>query len=77
MKKLQVLGPGCPKCEKLAANTDEAARSLGIEYDLEKIKDIVEIARMGVMATPALLVDGELKAMGRVPSVEDIKAMLM
>ena len=76
MKKLQILGTGCPKCHKLAENTEAAARALGIEYELEKITDINEIMKFGVMLTPALVVDGEVKAVGKVPEPEDIKAML-
>ena len=76
MKKLQVLGPGCPKCENLAANVDEAARSLGIEYELVKVKDINEIMSFGVMMTPALAVDGEVKLVGKVPSPEELKELI-
>ncbi|MHC4605663.1 MAG: thioredoxin family protein [Planctomycetota bacterium] len=76
MKKLQVLGPGCPNCERLAENVKAAAEELGIEHELEKVTDIVRIADLGVMTTPALIVDGEIKFMGKVPSVEEIKGML-
>jgi len=76
MKKLQVLGTGCPKCKKLTENTEAAAKALGIEYELEKITDVAEIMKFGVMMTPALAVDGEVKVVGKVPSVEDIKKML-
>ncbi len=76
MKKLQVLGTGCPKCEKLAATAEAAAQELDIEYELEKVKEISKIMSFGVMVTPALVVDGEVKVAGKVPSVGDIKAML-
>jgi len=76
MKKLQILGTGCPKCKKLAENTEAAARDLDIEYEIEKVTDINEIMKFGVMMAPALAVDGEVKSVGKVPSVEDIKAML-
>jgi len=76
MKKLQILGPGCPKCNQLAADTEAAARDLGIAYEIEKVTDINEITTFGVMMTPALVVDGEVKVVGKVPSVDDIKAML-
>jgi len=76
VKVLQVLGPGCPKCEKLARNVEAAARELGIEYRLEKITDITKILDFGVMVTPALVVDGEVKVAGKVPSPEEIKQML-
>ncbi len=76
MKKLQILGTGCPKCKKLAENTEAAARDLDIEYEIEKVTDINEIMKFGVMMTPALAVDGVVKSVGKVPSVEDIKAIL-
>ncbi|MEW5818768.1 MAG: thioredoxin family protein [Cyanobacteriota bacterium] len=76
MKKLQILGTGCPKCNKLAENTKEAAESLGIEYELEKVKDINKIMELGVMITPGLVVDGVVKITGKAPSVEEIKKLL-
>lgn len=76
MRKLQILGTGCPKCEKLAADTEAAARSMGIEYELEKITDITEIVSMGVIMTPALAVDGQVKVVGKVPSQDEIKGFL-
>ena len=76
MKKLQVLGTGCPKCRKLAENAEAAAKALGIEYTLEKVTDINEIMKFGVMMTPALAVDGVVKVVGKVPDAEAIKAML-
>ena len=76
MKKLQVLGTGCPKCKQLAETVEAAAKALGIDYELEKVKDINEIMAFGVMVTPALVVDGDIKVSGKVPSVDEIKAML-
>jgi small redox-active disulfide protein 2 len=76
MKKLQVLGPGCPKCEELAKRTDEAAKALGVDYELEKVKDLNQMMSMGVFMTPALVVDGEVKLVGKVPSVEEIKTII-
>ncbi len=76
MKKLQILGTGCPKCKKLAELTDEAARVLGMEYKLVKVTDIQEIMKFGVMMTPALAVDGQVKVVGKVPDSEAIKAFL-
>jgi len=76
MKKLQILGSGCAKCNKLQDNAERAARELGIEYEMEKVKDINKIMDFGVMITPALVVDGEVKVSGKVPSVEDIKKMI-
>jgi len=76
MTKLQILGTGCPKCKKLAENTEAAAKELGLDYEMEKVTDIIQITAFGVMMTPALVVDGEVKAVGKVPSVDEIKAML-
>ena len=76
MKKLQILGTGCPKCKKLAENTEAAAKAMGIEYAIEKVTDINEIMKFGVMMTPALAVDGQVKVVGKVPDPEAIKAML-
>lgn len=76
MKRLQVLGPGCPKCEKLKQHAEAAAAELGIEATVEKVTDIMEITSFGVMMTPALAIDGEVKVVGKVPSTEEIKQML-
>ncbi len=76
MKKLQILGTGCPKCKKLAENAEAAAKAAGIEYELEKVTDINEIMKMGVMMTPALVVDGQVKVVGKVPDAEAIKSLL-
>ncbi|MDD8044449.1 MAG: thioredoxin family protein [Verrucomicrobiota bacterium] len=74
--KLQILGTGCPKCKKLADTAQAAADELGLDYELEKITDINEIMKFGVMLTPGLAVDGKVKASGKVPSVDEIKQML-
>ncbi|MCL5105588.1 MAG: thioredoxin family protein [Armatimonadetes bacterium] len=76
MKKIQILGTGCPKCNKLSEVAKEAAESLGIDYEFEKVSDIQQIMRFGVMVTPALVVDGEVKVAGKVPSIQEIKAMI-
>ena len=76
MKKLQILGPGCPRCKALAANAEAAAKALGIEYEIEKITDFKKMQSFGVMMTPALAVDGEVKISGKVADVETIKEML-
>ncbi len=76
MKKLQVLGPGCPKCIELAKRTDEAAKASGVEYELEKVSELKEIMSFGVMMTPALVVDGQVKVVGKVPSVDEIKKLI-
>jgi len=77
MKKIQILGTGCPKCKKLAESTEAAAKELGLEYELEKVTDITAIMGFGVMMTPALAVNGEVKVTGRVPSVAELKKMLV
>jgi len=76
MKKIQILGTGCPKCKKLAENVEAAAKELGIEFEIEKVTDINEIMKFGVMVTPALAVDGEVKVVGKVPSPDEINQML-
>ncbi|HOI55884.1 MAG TPA: thioredoxin family protein [Phycisphaerae bacterium] len=76
MKKLQVLGTGCPKCRKLAETAEAAAKALGLEYTIEKVTDINQIMAFGVMMTPALAVDGVVKVVGKVPDVESVKGLL-
>jgi len=77
MKKIQILGTGCPKCKKLTENAEAAAKDLGIEYSLEKVTQINEIMKFGVMMTPALAIDGQVKSIGKVASQDEIKKMLM
>ena len=76
MKTLQILGPGCPKCKKLAEVTEEAAKDLRLEYRMQKVTDIKAIMGYGVMMTPALAVDGVVKLSGKVPSVEEGRKIL-
>lgn len=76
MKKIQVLGTGCAKCEKLAANTKQAADNLGLDYELEKVTDLNKIMGFGVMTTPALAVDGKVLVTGKVPSSTDIEKLI-
>ena len=76
MTKILILGTGCPKCKQLAANAEAAARELGIQYEIYKVTDINEIMKFGIMMTPALAVDGEVKAVGKVLSVGEIKKLL-
>lgn len=76
MKKIQILGTGCPKCKKLTENAEAAANELGIEYEIEKVTDINDIMDFGVMMTPALAVDGEVKVVGKVATVDEIKKVL-
>lgn len=75
-KLIQVLGPGCPKCAKLKENAETAVKELGVEALVEKITDIGTIAAFGVLMTPALAIDGEVKVVGKVPSVEELKKLL-
>ena len=76
MKLVQILGPGCAKCTKLKENADAAVNELGIEATIEKISDISKITSFGVMMTPALAIDGEVKVVGKVASVEEITKLL-
>ncbi len=76
MKRLQILGMGCPKCNRLQEMTEQAAKESGIEYTIEKVNTIDEIKKFRVMMTPALAVDGVVKVYGRVPSIEEIKKMI-
>jgi small redox-active disulfide protein 2 len=76
MKEVKVLGPGCPKCVQLMKQTEQAIQELSLECSVEKITDIQKITSFGVMMTPALVVDGEIKVTGKVPSMDDLKKML-
>jgi small redox-active disulfide protein 2 len=76
MKKIQILGTGCPKCKKLAENAEAAAKELGMEYEIEKVTKISDIMKFGVMMTPGLAVDGKVKVVGKVASVEELKEIL-
>ena len=76
MKKVQVLGTGCPKCKQLTENAEQAAQGLGIECEITKVTNLNDIMAFGVMMTPALVVDGEVKASGKVLSPDQIKAYL-
>ncbi len=76
MTQIQVLGTGCAKCEKLKKNADQAVQELGIEAVVEKVEDIMRITEFGVMLTPAIAVNGEVKAVGKVSSPDEIKQML-
>jgi len=73
---IQVLGPGCAKCDNLAVQADEAAKKLGVEYTLEKVTDITRIIEFGVLTTPALIVDGKIKCSGSAPGIDKIEKML-
>jgi small redox-active disulfide protein 2 len=75
--KLQILGTGCAKCNALTQATEQAAKALGLPYELEKVTDLKQIMSFGVMMTPALVVDGKVKLSGKVPSVDDLKKLLV
>jgi small redox-active disulfide protein 2 len=74
--KIQILGTGCAKCNALMLATEKAAQTLGLPYELEKVNDLRRIMLFGVMTTPALVVDGQVKVSGKVPSVEELKILL-
>ena len=74
--KIQILGTGCPKCKQLAANAEKAAQELELDFQLEKVTDISQITSFGVMMTPALVLDGDVKVVGKVPTVDEIKKLL-
>ena len=76
MKKIQILGTGCAKCQKLAAVADEAAKALGLPYEFQKVTELKEIMSFKVMSTPALVVDGQVKLTGRIPTVEEARQLI-
>jgi small redox-active disulfide protein 2 len=76
MKKIQILGTGCPKCKKLFEAAQLAVKELGVEAEVTKVDDINEIMKFNVMMTPALAVDGEVKVVGRIPKPDELKAMI-
>lgn len=76
MYKIEVLGTGCAKCNKLEETARKAADELGVEYEVVKVKDINDIMNYGVMITPALVVNGVVKVAGKVPAVEEVKKMI-
>jgi small redox-active disulfide protein 2 len=73
---IEILGTGCAKCELLAKHAEEAARSLGLDYQMVKVKEIPDILARGVMSTPAMAVDGVLKVQGHVPTVRSLAELL-
>lgn len=77
MKRFQILGTGCSKCKKLAENASAAATELGIEFEIVKVTEISEMLQFRVMGLPALAVDGDVKVAGRVPSVPELKGILV
>jgi small redox-active disulfide protein 2 len=76
MKKIQILGTGCPKCKMLAANAEQAVGALGVPAEIEKVTAIQDIMKFGVMVTPAIAIDGKVRSAGKVLSPDEIKALL-
>ncbi|HOW74136.1 MAG TPA: thioredoxin family protein [Phycisphaerae bacterium] len=74
--KIEILGTGCPKCTTLAANADKAAKNLGVQYELCKVTQLTDIMKRGVMMTPALAINGEVKSAGKVLSEAEITTLL-
>lgn len=74
--KIQILGTGCPKCKTLTEAAEHAAKDLGIAYEIEKVTDIEKIMSFGVMMTPALVVDGDVKVVGKIPAADELKKIL-
>ena len=77
MKKIEILGTGCAKCNRLEKNVQIAIKEAGIQAEVRKIEDLNEIMNRGIMMTPALFIDGDAIAVGKVPSVDEIKKMLI
>lgn len=74
--EIKVLGPGCPRCENTLKAVKEAVAETSVDAEVEKVTDVMEIAKHGVFGTPAVVVDGEVKSVGKIPSVEEIKKWL-
>jgi small redox-active disulfide protein 2 len=77
MKKVQILGTGCPKCKKLFEAAQQAVKELGVEAEVTKVEDINEIMKFNIMMTPALAVDGVVKVVGKIPKPDELKAMFV
>ena len=73
---IKVLGPGCPRCQQTEKMVKEAVAESGVTADVEKVTDVMKIAGYGVLGTPAVVVDGEVKSVGKIPSKEDVKSWL-
>jgi small redox-active disulfide protein 2 len=74
--EIKVLGPGCPRCQQTEKNVKEALTEAGVEAGIEKVTDTMKIAGYGVMGTPAVVIDGEVKSVGKIPSKEDVKSWI-
>jgi small redox-active disulfide protein 2 len=75
--KIQILGTGCPRCKALASNTEKAVNELGLVAEIEKVTGIQDILKFQILMTPGLVVDGQVKSAGRVPSADEIKQLLV
>jgi small redox-active disulfide protein 2 len=74
--KIQILGTGCPRCKALASNAEKAVKELGLNTEIEKVTGIEDILKSQILMTPALVIDGQVKAAGRVPSTDEIKQLI-
>jgi small redox-active disulfide protein 2 len=74
--EIKVLGPGCPKCKQTEKIVRQAVAEAGVDAQVEKVTDVIEIAKAGVFMTPAVIVDGEVKSVGKIPVKEDIRAWI-
>ncbi|WP_054030469.1 thioredoxin family protein [Desulfatitalea tepidiphila] len=74
--EIKVLGPGCPKCKQAEKVVREAVAESGVTADVEKVTDVMKIAGYGVFGTPAVIVDGQVKCVGKIPSKADVKAWI-
>ena len=74
--RIQVLGPGCPRCKQLTANAEQAVKELGLDVQVEKVSELAEIMKFGVMMTPGLVIDGQVKSVGKVLSPQEIMGLL-
>ncbi|MDY6856251.1 MAG: thioredoxin family protein [Thermodesulfobacteriota bacterium] len=74
--EIKILGPGCPKCRQTEKVVRKAITDFGIAADVEKVTDVMKIAEYGVFGTPAVVIDGEVKSVGKIPSKEDLKSWI-
>lgn len=74
--RIEIVGPGCPRCKETEKNVHEAVKQLGIHAEISKVTDVTEFAKKGVMFTPGVIVDGQVKVSGKIPAVDEIKKVL-
>ena len=74
--EIKVLGPGCPRCQATEKNVKEAVAESGLDAQVDKVTDVMEIAKYGVFGTPAVVINGEVKSVGKIPSKDEIKAWI-